>query len=84
MLRNTLRKCSSRAVCGQCGSRTSFSTLHRAQPSALASKRRNLALATFSKQQRSYAVAVEDTDKGVVSDSRMLGKTSLKKMLEVH
>lgn len=63
MLRTTLRQCSSRLVTGSCAARSSFS----ASSTALASKRRALAIASQRLQKRHYALSAEDTSKGVVS-----------------
>lgn len=63
MLRTTLRQCSSRLVTGSTAARTRFST----SSTALASKRRALAIAAQRVQKRHYAISAEDTSKGVVS-----------------
>jgi len=49
--------------------RAGFSTFGRQRPaSALINKRRELALTQHNGSKRGYAVAAEDTDKGVVSN----------------
>lgn len=61
MLRASFSQCGKRLAAA--GSRTSFSTIARSRPVvALTQSRRDLALSQF----RSYAVAAEDTNKGVV------------------
>ncbi|OJD40509.1 2-oxoglutarate dehydrogenase e1 component [Diplodia corticola] len=73
MLRTTLRQCSSRLPAGCFAARTSFST----QSTALASKRRALAVSAHRLQKRHYAVSAEDTSKGVdPSDSFLQGNTA--------
>ncbi|EOD46907.1 putative alpha-ketoglutarate dehydrogenase complex subunit protein [Neofusicoccum parvum UCRNP2] len=73
MLRTTLRQCSSRLVTGSSAARTPFSP----SASALASKRRALAITAQRLQTRRYAVSAEDTSRGVdPSDSFLQGNTA--------
>jgi len=79
MLRTSLRRCSGRLVGGSCSSsRASFVTSCRpSSNSYVSSGRRPLALATRPSQRRSYALAAEDTDKGVdPNDSFLSGNTA--------
>ncbi|EON69053.1 oxoglutarate dehydrogenase (succinyl-transferring), E1 component [Coniosporium apollinis CBS 100218] len=78
MLRTALRQCGSKLVGGSYCPRASFSTLPRtSSTTSLAARRRPLALATRLSQQRSYAIAAEDTDKGVdPNDSWLQGNTA--------
>ncbi|THZ58220.1 2-oxoglutarate dehydrogenase-like protein E1 component [Aureobasidium pullulans] len=72
MLRASFSQCGKRLAA--VGSRTSFSTIARSRPVvALTQSRRDLALSQF----RSYAVAAEDTNKGVdPNDSFLQGNTA--------
>ncbi|KAL1630221.1 2-oxoglutarate dehydrogenase E1 component [Diplodia seriata] len=73
MLRTTIRQCSARLHTSGLAARTSFST----QSTALASKRRALAISAQRLQKRHYAVSAEDTSKGVdPSDSFLQGNTA--------
>jgi 2-oxoglutarate dehydrogenase E1 component len=80
MLRSQLSTCSKRVLGGQSAAR-SFSCIARGTPrSALVAKRRELGITSYNKftsQYRNYAVAAEDTDKGVdPSDSFLSGNTA--------
>ncbi|KAG9556175.1 2-oxoglutarate dehydrogenase E1 component, partial [Aureobasidium melanogenum] len=72
MLRASFSQCGKRLATA--GSRTSFSTIARSRPVvALSQTRRDLAVSQF----RSYAVAAEDTNKGVdPNDSFLQGNTA--------
>lgn len=82
MLRTQLRQCSKHFVGGSCSSaRASYSNVANSAPrSALVAKRRELGITSynrFTSQHRHYAVAAEDTDKGVdPSDSFLQGNTA--------
>ncbi|KAI9664710.1 MAG: 2-oxoglutarate dehydrogenase E1 component [Bathelium mastoideum] len=79
MLRTSLRRCSSRLVVGSSAPRASYTSLSQRAPNhrALTSHRRPLALVAQSISRRHYAVAAEDTDKGVdPNDSFLQGNTA--------
>jgi 2-oxoglutarate dehydrogenase E1 component len=66
MLRASFSQCGKRLAAA--GSRTSFSTIARTRPAvALSHTRRDVAATQF----RRYAIAAEDTNKGVVCLSAM-------------
>jgi len=75
MLLPALRQCNRRLLGAAFAPRAGFASLSSQRPaSALVTKRRELAL---TRQQRNYAVAAEDTDKGVdPSDSFLSGNTA--------
>lgn len=60
MLRASFSQCGKRLATA--GSRTSFSTIARSRPAAALTQTKNVGVSQF----RSYAVAAEDTNKGVV------------------
>ncbi|KAI9838265.1 MAG: 2-oxoglutarate dehydrogenase E1 component [Sarea resinae] len=85
MLRASLRQSSSRLLGGGCtcsrslcgASRNMVTAAPRSQASALVAKRRALAVTSHASQRRSYAVAAEDTSKGVdPNDSFLQGNTA--------
>ncbi|KAI9714317.1 MAG: 2-oxoglutarate dehydrogenase E1 component [Bogoriella megaspora] len=79
MLRTSLRQCSPRLVKGSSPCpRANFTSLcQRPTLISIASKRRPLALLTRNAAKRQYAVAAEDTDKGVdPNDSFLQGNTA--------
>jgi len=80
MLRTQLNTCSKRVLGGQSAAR-SFSCIARGTPrTALVAKRRELGITSYNNlasHSRSYAIAAEDTDKGVdPSDSFLSGNTA--------
>ncbi|KAG8626514.1 hypothetical protein KVT40_005459 [Elsinoe batatas] len=78
MLLSTLRQCERRLLSASSGTRASLSSYHRVRPaSALVSRRGDLALTQNGASKRSYAVAAEDTSKGVdPNDSFLQGNTA--------
>lgn len=71
MMLSSLRQCNRRIAGAAVARRAQFSTVGRERPtSALVTKRRELALARQIVTKRSYAIAAEDTDKGVVRSFR--------------
>ncbi|KAF2423081.1 2-oxoglutarate dehydrogenase-like protein E1 component [Tothia fuscella] len=79
MLRVSAQRCSSRLVAGSCGARANFSTATKTtQFTALASKRRALALAVRPSQCRYYASSpAEDAKQGVdPNDMFLQGNTA--------
>ncbi|KAF2754003.1 2-oxoglutarate dehydrogenase E1 component mitochondrial precursor [Pseudovirgaria hyperparasitica] len=77
MLRIPVQRASSRILCGSCGARSNFSTAARASATSLVSKRRCIALTSQLQQARRYAIAAEDTNKGVdPNDSFLQGNTA--------
>ncbi|KAK5174236.1 2-oxoglutarate dehydrogenase E1 component [Saxophila tyrrhenica] len=80
MLRTQLGQCSKRLAGASSASRAYTNLAHHASRTALATKRRELGLASynhFTAQHRRYAVAAEETNKGVdPSDSFLSGNTA--------
>ncbi|KAK3054055.1 2-oxoglutarate dehydrogenase E1 component [Extremus antarcticus] len=80
MLRTQLRQCSKRLASSSSASRTYTNLAQHAPRTALVAKRRELGLTSynhFTTQRRQYAVAAEDTNKGVdPSDSFLSGNTA--------
>lgn len=86
MLRASLRKSGGR-LCGGASASRSLSTSnglnHPTTPVSgscgfnLVSKRRALAITSYGTQRRCYAIAAEDTDKGVVSIIRAFARCSV-------
>jgi len=68
MLRTSLKQASGRLAVGRYQTRLNFSSVSRKQKlSALPVARTPLTLAAKCQQQRSYAIAAEQTSQGVVS-----------------
>lgn len=80
MLRTQLCQCSKRLASGTTSARGFNSLARNAPRTALVAKRRELGIASFNaftSQHRQYAVAAEETDKGVdPSDSFLQGNTA--------
>lgn len=80
MLRTQLRQCSKRLASGATPARAFSNLTHHAPRTSLVAKRRELGITSynaFTSQSRKYAVAAEDTDKGVdPSDSFLSGNSA--------
>ena len=80
MLRTRLCQCSKRLATGRTATRGFSSLVNNAPRTALVAKRRELGIAPynpFTSQYRRYAIAAEDTDKGVdPNDSFLQGNTA--------
>lgn len=80
MLRSQLRQCCKHLAAGGPAARGFYNLAHHAPRTAIVAKRRELGLTyynAFTSQYRRYAIAAEDTDKGVdPSDSFLQGNTA--------